>query len=103
MQLAGAIMERGHSVEIASLDDARTLDSAQLPVVVHALGPPFLKYAYTPKLVPWLELNIGNYDAVIINGIWQFHSFAASRFLHQRGIPYVLFTHGMLDPWFKKR
>ena len=43
------------------------------------------------------------YDAVIVNGIWQFHSFGAWRALRNSSTPYVLFTHGMLDPWFKKQ
>ena len=36
-------------------------------------------------------------------GIWQYHSFGtwcALRYLLQS--PYVVFTHGMLDPWFKQ-
>ena len=38
-----------------------------------------------------------------MNGIWQFHSFAVWRTLRNSSTPYVVFTHGMLDPWFKKR
>jgi glycosyltransferase involved in cell wall biosynthesis len=38
----------------------------------------------------------------VVNGIWQFHSLAAWRVLHGTSTPYVLFTHGMLDPWFKQ-
>ena len=45
--------------------------------------------------------NTKHYDAVIINGIWQYHSFATWRALNRSQTPYVLFTHGMLDPWFK--
>jgi glycosyltransferase involved in cell wall biosynthesis len=40
---------------------------------------------------------------VVVNGIWQYHSFGAWRALRKSSTPYVLFTHGMLDPWFKKR
>ena len=42
-----------------------------------------------------------SYDAFIINGIWQYHSFAAHSVLKSKNLPYYLFTHGMLDPWFK--
>jgi len=38
-----------------------------------------------------------------LNGVWQFHSFAAWRTLRRSDTPYVLYTHGMLDPWFKKQ
>jgi glycosyltransferase involved in cell wall biosynthesis len=49
-----------------------------------------------------LQANVGNYDAVIINGIWQYPSFAAWRVLRGRPIPYYVYPHGMLDPWFKR-
>jgi glycosyltransferase involved in cell wall biosynthesis len=38
-----------------------------------------------------------------VNGLWQYHSFGAWRALRNSDTPYVLFTHGMLDPWFKRR
>jgi glycosyltransferase involved in cell wall biosynthesis len=62
-----------------------------------------LKYSFSPRFIPWLRTNCSHYDVVIVNGIWQFHSFGAWRALHRSSTPYVLFTHGMLDPWFKRR
>ena len=62
-----------------------------------------LGYAFSPRFIPWLRENRSRYDAVIVNGIWQFHSFATWRALRNSSTPYVLFTHGMLDPWFKKQ
>ena len=41
------------------------------------------------------------HDVVIIHGLWQYHSFAAWRALKSTNIPYFVYTHGMLDPWFK--
>jgi glycosyltransferase involved in cell wall biosynthesis len=52
--------------------------------------------------MPWLRAHHRNYNAVVINGIWQFHSLGAWRVLRDGNTPYVIFTHGMLDPWFKK-
>ena len=66
------------------------------------LGPQKLSYAYSSKLVPWLQANIEKYDAVVVNGLWQYPGFAARRVCKAKGIPYYVFTHGMLDPWFKK-
>lgn len=68
---------------------------------VIALGPSYLGYGYTPKLIPWLRAHAHEYDAVIVNGIWQYHSFAVWRALKGTATPYYVFTHGMLDPWFK--
>ena len=42
------------------------------------------------------------FDAVIINGLWQYHSFGAWRALRGTATPYYVFPHGMLDPWFKR-
>jgi glycosyltransferase involved in cell wall biosynthesis len=101
-QLGTTLVAQGHRVEIASLDPPDAPFLAQAPLPVHALGPPRLKYGFSPKLVPWLRENANQYDAVIVNGIWQYHSFGTWKVLHKTNTPYVLFTHGMLDPWFKK-
>jgi glycosyltransferase involved in cell wall biosynthesis len=69
---------------------------------VHPLGPTSLgKYGYSPRLFPWLRQNHRNYDCVIVNGIWQYPSYACWRALRGTHTPYLVFTHGMLDPWFK--
>jgi glycosyltransferase involved in cell wall biosynthesis len=39
---------------------------------------------------------------VIIHGTWQYHAFATWRALHDSEIPYFVYPHGMLDPWFKR-
>lgn len=69
---------------------------------VYALGPARFGYAYAPKLVAWLKENASSYDAVVVNGLWQYHGFAAWRALAGSKKPYFVFTHGMLDPWFKR-
>jgi glycosyltransferase involved in cell wall biosynthesis len=102
-QLGTTLRAQGHLVEIASLDPPDAPYLAQSFLSVHALGPTTLGYAYTPRFVPWLHANASRYDAVIVNGIWQYHSFGTWRALRKSSTPYVLFTHGMLDPWFKKR
>ncbi|MFX5522157.1 hypothetical protein ABTD78_23080, partial [Acinetobacter baumannii] len=69
---------------------------------VIALGPSRGIYTYNPRLLPWLREHGARYDAVIIEGLWQFHSLAALLVLRGK-VPYYVFTHGMLDPWFKTR
>ena len=54
------------------------------------------------QLVPWLKKHGRDYDAIVVNGIWEYHSFGAWRALHDMDVPYFVFTHGMLDPWFKQ-
>jgi glycosyltransferase involved in cell wall biosynthesis len=92
----------GHSVEVVTLDDPSQAFLDEYPLTVHAFGPSRGRYCYNNKLVPWLKLHAQDYDAVFVNGIWQYHSFGAWRALHKLGVPYYVFTHGMLDPWFKQ-
>lgn len=97
------LVSAGHRVEVASLDSPDAPYVQQFPLPIHPLGPAFLKYGFGPRFIPWLRANRSHYDVVVINGIWRFHSFAAWCALRHSGTPYILFAHGMLDPWFKKR
>jgi glycosyltransferase involved in cell wall biosynthesis len=47
-----------------------------------------------------LAANCTRFDGVIVNGIWQYHALAARRAVAGRR-PYVVFAHGMLDPYFR--
>jgi glycosyltransferase involved in cell wall biosynthesis len=100
-QLQGPLQANGHQIEIVSLDSPVAPFLKESTVLVHPLGPARLGYAFSSRLIPWLRTNRSRYDVVIVNGIWQFHSFAVWRALRNSDTPYVVFTHGMLDPWFK--
>ena len=102
-QLSSFYRTLGVDVSICSSDapDAECVKNSQ--TTVHALGPVTSKYGYNSRLVPWLKEHAQNYDAVIVNGLWQYHGFAAWRAFTRLGRPYVVFTHGMLDPWFARQ
>jgi len=102
-QLAATNTSLGHTVEVASLDAPDAPYLREHAFRVHAVGPGLAKYGYCNRLVPWLKEQTPNYDIVIVNGIWQYHSFAVWRALYSGGTPYVVYTHGMLDPWFKQQ
>jgi glycosyltransferase involved in cell wall biosynthesis len=91
----------GHQVEVACMDDPAAGWLGEFPLTVHALGPGKGFYGYTPRLTPWLATHAPSYDAVIVNGLWQYHSYATWKTLHLLDVPYYVFPHGMLDPWFK--
>ncbi|OLE58242.1 MAG: transferase, partial [Bacteroidetes bacterium 13_1_20CM_4_60_6] len=80
--------------------NARWLPDVGLPV--HALGKGLTGYRYSSELLPWLRKYGRYYNRVIINGIWQYPSFAAWRRYAGSTVPYFVFPHGMLDPWFKE-
>ena len=94
--------ELGHEVEIVTLDDPESSDVRDHPLTVHALGKGSGKYGFHPGLAPWLREHAGDYDLTVVNGLWQYHSLATWRTYRALKLPYVVFTHGMLDPWFKR-
>lgn len=95
------LLEMGYQVEVLSLDDPDSSFLANYGLPVHAIGPSKGGYRFNPRLVPWLHDHAREYDAVVVNGLWQYHSFGSWRALHRMQVPYFVFAHGMLDPWFK--
>jgi glycosyltransferase involved in cell wall biosynthesis len=77
---------------------------------IHSLGPGKGFWHYQPLLIKWLQENILKFDVVIIDGLWQFHSFAVTKVINDikkqfpdKKLPRVLvMSHGMLDPYFQK-
>jgi glycosyltransferase involved in cell wall biosynthesis len=102
LSLSRGLTRRGHKIDIVALDDPAAPWLSNLGLTVHALGTGLGRYRYSRKLLPWLRANGANYDCVIVNGLWQHLSFAAWRFCRAASIPYYVFPHGMLDPWFKR-
>jgi glycosyltransferase involved in cell wall biosynthesis len=91
-----------NNVEILTLDPPEAEWIKTFPLPCHAIGPAFLKYSYTTRLVPWLRTHAPRFDLIVVNGVWQYTSFGVWRALHGTNSRYVVFTHGMLDPWFKR-
>ncbi len=102
IQLGELANSAGHHVEVVTLDTPDAPYHRSFPLPVHALGPCRFQYGYTSRFVPWLRANADKFDVVVVNGIWQYHSFGTRRALRASSTPYVVFTHGMLDPWFKR-
>ena len=61
-------------------------------------------------LITWLKNNLLDYDCVVVNGIWTYHSYATwkvvsffkKQTLSQKLPKVYVMPHGMLDPWFQK-
>jgi glycosyltransferase involved in cell wall biosynthesis len=102
-QLGISMTDTGHRVEVASLDPPNAPYLKECSFPVHPLGPATLHYAFSSRFIPWLRANRTQFDAVVVNGIWQYHSFATWRVLRKSSTPYVLFPHGALSSWFKEQ
>lgn len=116
VSLSRGLARRGYKIDIVTLDEPNAIVAAvadrspasatpatnDIDLTVHALGAGLTKYRYSKTLLPWLREHGGNYDRVIVNGLWQYLSLAAWLFCHGTSKPYYVFPHGMLDPWFKR-
>jgi glycosyltransferase involved in cell wall biosynthesis len=106
LRLRMSLAQAGYDGDLLTLDmpDAPFIKALQQAhVEVHALGPSRGTYAYNPNLLPWLRLHAYKYDAIIVNGLWQYPGLAILRSMGDKAPPYFVFPHGMLDPWFKRR
>jgi len=93
----------GHEVDVASLTSPESAPNGGFPANVVGLGAGQNRYGFTRDALPWLKANRTRYDVVVINCIWQYNAVAAYWALAGSGIPYAVFPHGMLDPYFKER
>jgi glycosyltransferase involved in cell wall biosynthesis len=101
-QLAQVSTTLGCTIEAATLDPPDSAFLRDFPFPVHALGPSATNFKYSRRLLPWLLQNIGAYDVVVAHALWQYHTVAIRKAARTRNVPYVVYTHGMLDPYFKQ-
>jgi glycosyltransferase involved in cell wall biosynthesis len=100
-ELSRAQRQFGHVVEIATLGPPRDARLEELPVQIHALGKGLGTYGYDAHFVRWMRDNAGGFDCVIVHGIWDFCALGTWWALRDTNVPFFIFTHGTLDPWFK--
>lgn len=102
-QMTAALDERGHRTEVASVDPPDPDWFHRYPFPVHTLGPNWTGWGYAPRFKTWMEREVDRFDAVIVHGLWQYPGFATWQVVADRAVPYYVYPHGMLDPWFKRR
>jgi len=102
VQLVNHMGSDGCIGEVVTLDAPDAPDFERIKCRVHRLGPGRGFYGLSFGLVRWLRAHASDYDALIVHGIWQFHSVAAWLGVLGTGIPLFVFPHGMLDPWFQQ-
>ncbi|MGC4072099.1 MAG: glycosyltransferase [Nibricoccus sp.] len=88
----------GHQTDFLTVDDPFAGYLQSWVGQTFAMGPAKTSYAYSHRVRPWLEKNLGRYDAVIMHGLWQFLGLAVRSVAREKGVPYFVIPHGMLDP-----
>ncbi len=103
LQLARGYREVDVEPEVLSLDAPEASYLGRYPFPVHALGPARGTFGYSPAARGWLEAHARRYDGILIDGLWQYPGLAARAGALAARVPYFVFPHGMLDPWFRRR
>lgn len=57
----------------------------------------------SPEAVDWARSHIADYDAAVVHGLWNYSTRVAALALGRGNTPYVVYSHGMLDPWFRRQ
>lgn len=102
-QLIRASEPKDETHDIVCLDASDHEFKTPESLTIHWMGPTLSFYGYNRNLNTWLKEQIHHYDLVIIHGCWQYHGLATFRACKKAKIPYFQYTHGMLDPWFKRK
>ena len=115
----GEELERlGHTQDLLTLDSPDAPFLVHSPARVFAMGsgderqledsaqrqkPLYKRFGFSSRAVPWIRRHLSDYDVAVVSGLWNYATVAARWGLVGKGIPYVVFTHGMLDPWFNEQ
>jgi glycosyltransferase involved in cell wall biosynthesis len=100
LQRGRRLKELGHEVTVVALDGPQPAYAARFPLNLVSLGPGQGIYGHCSDLAPWLAANADSFDFISGHGIWQQSVAAMGPGLKNSRTPYVVWTHGMLDPWF---
>jgi glycosyltransferase involved in cell wall biosynthesis len=103
LRTSEVLLRDGHEVEAVSLEseEEAALRGFAFPLV--ALGRGFTRFGYNPALASWVRQNADRFDAAVVHGLWNYSSFGAWRGLRKQTVPYFIYSHGMMDPWFRRQ
>jgi glycosyltransferase involved in cell wall biosynthesis len=97
--LAKAVMSTNATAYVFGISDQKSaIDSLEWrPLSVRTFRPQLLAWGYSNQLVP--GLLDADVDILSTHGLWKYCSVASQRWHRRTGRPYVVHSHGMLEPW----
>jgi glycosyltransferase involved in cell wall biosynthesis len=112
-ELSRELVRQGHQVSIytSDVDGSRHLEvPLDCPVLEQGVEVRYFrgwtrpgKYMFSPGLWRALRQSVADFDVVHISGVYGFSNSAAAYWCRRRGVPYILFPHGSLDPYLRRR
>lgn len=100
--MADAHQRSGHEVVFLTTD-APDAQAVQVFEFEHlAAGPARPRPLAARRLKRAIGALTTQVDVAVIHGLWHISNMVGMGPLQRAGIPWVIFTHGMLDPYFRK-
>ncbi|MGH1330187.1 MAG: glycosyltransferase [Paracoccaceae bacterium] len=98
--MSRVLKANGDETTFVTLDpsDAPFLKDVEFSVI--AAGPNPGKFGHSTAFQSALKAQIAKHDVAIVHGLWNYATARCANALQSANLPYVAFTHGMLDPWF---
>ncbi|MGR3804071.1 glycosyltransferase [Marinibacterium profundimaris] len=91
----------GHESAFVTLDPPDAAFISDFGFQVHGAGPRG-KGGYTPRFNGEVARLAPDFDAAVVHGLWNHATVGGTRAMEAAGLPWVIFSHGMLDPYFRK-
>ena len=103
-QVTPELHARGWRGDVWCADPAGAPWLADFPDPVTTWKPKLRGYGWAPDLTDRLVQAAprDGVDLHIVHGLWKAHGVSAWAARRRTGVPYVVFPHGMLDPWFRR-
>jgi len=101
-RITEVLLRDGHDIQVLSLESGKEIASRHFHFPLLGLGPSIGRFRYTSSLKPWMRRNAERFDAIILHGLWNYVSVGAWLGIRKTRTPYFIFTHGMMDPWFRE-
>ncbi|MFC3093301.1 glycosyltransferase [Alteromonas sediminis] len=100
-QLAKVQADRKWEMDVLCFDESEAQWNQDKSYKVISLGKAFSTYGIHFRYLKWLFDNVKGYDLVIFDGLWQFF-LVGGYVIKFFKVPFCVYTHGMLDPYFNK-
>lgn len=92
----------GHESLFVTLDAPGAPWAREFPFELHATGPTREPGRSSPRFAQTVARLAPGCDGAVVHGLWNHASIGGYRALGAAGLPWVIFSHGMLDPYFRR-
>ncbi|PRX09053.1 UNVERIFIED_ORG: glycosyltransferase involved in cell wall biosynthesis [Martelella mediterranea] len=92
----------GHTSTFVTFDQSGSPFIADFPFPVACCGPNPSFPGPVEKFRRAVAQLADDHDIAVIHGLWNRAAISGHQALCDAGLPWVVFPHGMLDPWFRR-